>query len=68
MTPQTAPEAGPQSPYLAGNYAPVHTEITATDLRVEGEIPRDLCGDARETVEAECRAITGLARREEDRA
>lgn len=48
MTPQSVPDAGPTggplSPYLSGNYAPVHTEITAADLRVEGEIPRDLDG------------------------
>lgn len=32
------------SPYLSGNYAPVDREITARDLRVQGEIPRDLAG------------------------
>ena len=26
-------------PYLEGAYAPVHEEITADDLHVEGEIP-----------------------------
>ncbi|MCW5850367.1 MAG: carotenoid oxygenase family protein [Anaerolineae bacterium] len=32
------------NPYLMGGYAPVHTEITADDLVVIGEIPRDLNG------------------------
>src|SRR3954452_9022048 len=32
------------NPYLAGPYAPIHTEIDATDLEVIGEIPRDLDG------------------------
>ncbi|MGH3624272.1 MAG: carotenoid oxygenase family protein, partial [Sciscionella sp.] len=32
------------NPYLLGVYAPVHTEIDAADLRVIGEIPRDLNG------------------------
>ena len=31
-------------PYLSGNYAPVHTESSFQDLRVVGEIPRDLAG------------------------
>lgn len=31
-------------PYLSGNYAPVHTEVSVRDLRVIGEIPRDLAG------------------------
>ncbi|WP_211365580.1 carotenoid oxygenase family protein [Polyangium fumosum] len=31
-------------PYLSGNYAPVDREITAHDLPVIGEIPRDLAG------------------------
>ena len=48
MTPQSVPDAGPTggplSPYLSGNYAPVHTEITAADLRLDGDIPRDLDG------------------------
>jgi carotenoid cleavage dioxygenase len=32
------------NPYLVGVFAPVHTEITADDLEVIGEIPRDLNG------------------------
>jgi carotenoid cleavage dioxygenase len=32
------------NPYLAGPFAPVDTEIDATDLTVIGEIPRDLDG------------------------
>ncbi len=32
------------NPYLEGPYAPIHTEIDATDLEVIGEIPRDLDG------------------------
>ncbi len=32
------------NPYLEGNYAPVSVEVTATDLRVQGHIPDDLCG------------------------
>ncbi len=31
-------------PYLSGNYAPVDREITASDLPVVGEIPKDLAG------------------------
>jgi len=33
-----------ESPYLAGNYAPVHTEIDAPDLVCQGAFPRDLEG------------------------
>ncbi len=33
-----------ERPYLAGNYAPVHTEIEARDLPSIGAIPRDLEG------------------------
>lgn len=33
-----------QDPYLSGSYAPIHSEITALDLDVEGEIPKDLSG------------------------
>ena len=33
-----------QNPYLLGLFAPVRDEITAGDLEVIGEIPRDLCG------------------------
>ncbi len=32
------------NPYLQGNFAPVETELTATDLPVTGEIPEALCG------------------------
>ncbi len=32
------------NPYLEGNFAPVTDEITAENLRVEGELPRELCG------------------------
>lgn len=32
------------NPYLGGNFAPVREEITAEDLSVEGELPRELCG------------------------
>ena len=32
------------NPYLQGNYAPVHEEVTATELRVTGTIPEALCG------------------------
>jgi carotenoid cleavage dioxygenase len=36
-------EAG-ENPFLGGTYAPIDTEITADDLEVIGEIPRDLDG------------------------
>lgn len=32
------------NPYLQGAYAPVHEEITATELKVKGEIPTDFAG------------------------
>lgn len=32
------------NPYLQGPYAPVHDEITAVDLDVIGEIPKDFAG------------------------
>ncbi len=32
------------SPYLAGNYAPVHREVSATGLRVTGRLPEGLSG------------------------
>ncbi len=32
------------NPYLQGNYAPVHEELTATELAVSGSIPEQLCG------------------------
>jgi 8'-apo-carotenoid 13,14-cleaving dioxygenase len=31
-------------PFLSGNFGPVDSEATVTDLSVEGEIPRDLIG------------------------
>ncbi len=34
----------PRSPYLDGPYTPVEREITASDLPVIGELPRDLAG------------------------
>lgn len=37
-------ESGEQNPYLLGVYAPVQDEITAENLQVIGEIPRDLNG------------------------
>ena len=36
--------AGTRNRYLEGNFAPVHEEITATDLPVTGTIPDDLDG------------------------
>lgn len=33
-----------ENPYLGGNFAPVDEEITAVDLAVVGELPRELCG------------------------
>lgn len=32
------------NPYLMGNYSPIDTEITAENLEVIGEVPRDLNG------------------------
>ena len=32
------------NPYLRGLYAPVTEEVTADDLQVIGELPRDLFG------------------------
>jgi carotenoid cleavage dioxygenase len=32
------------SPYLEGNFAPVREEVTAADLKVIGEIPREIDG------------------------
>ena len=34
----------PANPFLAGNYAPVSDEITATDLEVRGRLPEALTG------------------------
>ncbi len=33
-----------ENPYLSGNFAPVKEEVTAFDLKVTGEIPRELEG------------------------
>ena len=33
-----------ENPFLTGNYGPVATETTATDLRIEGQLPRELHG------------------------
>ena len=33
-----------RNPYLEGNYAPIHNEITAHDLPVIGELPSDIEG------------------------
>lgn len=32
------------NPYLGGNFAPITEEITAQNLAVEGELPKELCG------------------------
>ncbi|MDI2125884.1 carotenoid oxygenase family protein [Yinghuangia seranimata] len=40
----SGPLEGEENPYLLGVYAPVDTEISADDLEVIGEIPRDLNG------------------------
>ena len=40
----TLDDADEANPYLMGVYAPVHDEITADDLEVIGEVPRDLNG------------------------
>src|SRR5437016_2254209 len=32
------------NPFLTGNYAPVHDELTINNLEVIGEIPRDILG------------------------
>jgi carotenoid cleavage dioxygenase len=34
----------PENPFLAGNFSPIDDEVTARDLAVQGEIPRDLVG------------------------
>lgn len=38
------PNPNEKNPYLHGLYAPVHDEVSADDLPVVGEIPRDLFG------------------------
>src|SRR5690242_20552517 len=40
----TAPIPTPANPYLAGNYAPVPDEITATELPTTGQLPAALSG------------------------
>lgn len=40
----TTIERPSSNPYLAGNLAPVDTEVTVTELRVTGHIPADLTG------------------------
>ena len=32
------------NPYLTGNFAPIAEEVTAENLAVDGELPRELCG------------------------
>ena len=39
-----ASDASASNRYLLGNYAPVSEEVTATDLQVIGELPRELNG------------------------
>lgn len=40
----TIPLRQSENPYLSGNYAPVQTEVTATDLEVTGTVPGFLDG------------------------
>jgi carotenoid cleavage dioxygenase len=40
----TTIERNSLNPFLAGNLAPVHEEVTVTDLRVTGNIPTELTG------------------------
>ncbi|MFZ9384892.1 MAG: carotenoid oxygenase family protein, partial [Ilumatobacteraceae bacterium] len=40
----TTSDAPSQNRYLVGNYAPVTEEVTATDLAVIGELPKELNG------------------------
>src|ERR1700761_4242733 len=40
----TASPRASENPYLAGNYAPVSNEVTATDLPVTGHLPTELSG------------------------
>ena len=35
---------GIENPYLEGNFAPIADEVTATNLQVEGELPKELNG------------------------
>ena len=46
LRPDQAPEwiDAIDNPYLHGLFAPTISEISVTDLEVEGEIPRDLNG------------------------
>ena len=43
-TPTLTPTEVESNPYLGGPYAPIDTEIDASNLHVIGEIPRDLDG------------------------
>lgn len=40
----TGPATASANAYLDGNYAPVQDEVTAFDLEIVGELPRELCG------------------------
>ncbi|HMP01837.1 MAG TPA: carotenoid oxygenase family protein [Gemmatales bacterium] len=40
----TPPPGKPKSPFLEGNFAPVHEEVTADDLPVIGKLPAELDG------------------------
>lgn len=44
MSLTSSAESPATPPYLSGNYAPIEHEITAHDLPVVGEVPRDLAG------------------------
>jgi carotenoid cleavage dioxygenase len=35
------------NPFLEGNFAPIHQEITADELKVIGDLPSDLSGNVR---------------------
>jgi len=42
--PDEPPAGWPKSPFLAGNFFPVHEETVADDLKVVGAIPKELDG------------------------
>jgi carotenoid cleavage dioxygenase len=44
MTTTVPPTTQTENSYLSGNWAPVRTEVTATDLEVTGSIPEYLDG------------------------
>jgi carotenoid cleavage dioxygenase-like enzyme len=44
MTQDLQPVDTATSPYLSGRFAPIHDEVDARDMEVEGEIPTDLNG------------------------